>query len=192
MQLKVHKYALLTLILFGLGLLVGSTLAPYFRRLTRSPFVLPSPILLRENGAVDNDQNEALFPEEVCGMSKAGMITGLDAADIIYGYVGRDNVIKEAFIGTYKNTEKEVTFFVSVLHSSQDAEMLFQRMYKTLQNKNIIETVHIREPREAFSVYSFQEKDLHHCFFIKGTRVIWLLADASYCEDNIRCFYHLF
>ncbi len=125
-------------------------------------------------------------------MSKTGMITGEDAADIIYGYLGRENVIKEAFIGTYENIEKEVTFFISVLHSSQEAEILLQKMYKSLKSYNIIETVHVQEPQEAFSVYSFQENNLYHCFFIKGARIIWLLADASYCKDNIRSFYHLF
>ncbi len=192
MHLKAHKLVLIALLLFGVGLLVGTNLGNMYRRHTRdADFALHTTEEVGSS-AIDPELSKDDFPREVVGMVRTNLLSGEEAEEFIYSFLGKERILSRAYIGTYKDADREAVIFVAEFLSRWEAAAVLDAMKKALNGKDTFNECSEKEILDGVTVnYLLAEKKSHY-FFSKGSRVIWLMAGAEECIEILMDFYRYF
>ena len=110
MHLKTHKMVLTALLLFGMGLLVGTNLEAVYRRSVREKALLLY-TRIRDADALEETVLREDLPREAAGMQRTEYLTGDRASDFMTGYLGKETELVQASIGTYKGNGREAIVF---------------------------------------------------------------------------------
>lgn len=193
MHLKAHKLVLIALLLFGVGLLLGTNLGNMYRRHTRgADFARLSSAVGVGSRTKDPELSKDDFPREVAGMVRTNLLSGEEAEEFIYSFLGKERILSSAYIGTYKAANREAVVFVAEFLSHGEAEAVLDAMKKALNgNDTLNKYIEIYIPDEG-AVNHVLDENKSHYFFSKGSRVIWLMAGAEECMEVLMDFYRYF
>jgi hypothetical protein len=192
MHLKAHKLVLIALLLFGVGLLAGTSLGNMYRRYNREADFARLVKAYAGSGTIEPGINHGDFPREVAGMVRTNLLAGEEATKFVYSYLGNERNLSSAYIGTYKDSQREVVIFVATFYSPEEAEDVLASMKKTLYGKDSFKECGEKSILDDVTVNFLQEANNSHYFYSKGTRVIWLMAGAGECIEVLTDFYRYF
>ena len=188
MHLKAHKLILAALLLFGVGLLLGTGMGNMYRRHIRADAARLATVDLG-SGSMEQELVAECFPREVGGMVQTNLLTGDQAADFIGRFLGPERRLSSAYIGTYKGAEREVVIFMAKFSAPAEAEAVFAAMERALEKNDTFTEVSEKHIFEDITVnYLLDDKNSHY-FYLKGNRVIWLMAGPQECIETLMDFY---
>jgi hypothetical protein len=192
MHLKAHKLVLMALLLFGVGLLTGTSLGNMYRRHARDADFARHVKSELNSGIIDPVVTNGDFPREVAGMVRTNLLTEEKAEEFVYSFLGKERVLSSAYISTYKDADREVVIFVAIFYSPWEAEEVLTAMKKTLQGKDIFKECSEKSILDDVTVNYLRDDKNSHYFYSKGNRVIWLMAGAEECIEILTDFYRYF
>lgn len=176
MHLRAHKYLLITLLLFGLGFLVGTTLDMAYRRYTRERAALQLQEILK---APPVDLGAENFPREVAGLKRTELLAGERAKDFVCGYLGTNSDIKEAYIATFNGVRGEAVIFVADFNRPAEAHEVRKDMDSTLKESQAFTDYSIIHIHDDIPITQLQDEKNYHYFFDKGYRMLWLMVKSE-------------
>ncbi len=195
MQLKAHKCILAALLLFGLGIIVGTIIVPAYRLVLQEDSTIHPAASELENEVAGLGENLFIseeFPREVAGMSRRKLLTGEDAEDIIYGILGQDFKISQAIIATYKNSEKEFMLFISEFATQGIAEKVIATMEKYLVESDSYGDIYTINLSNGTAVNYLEGEGRSSYFYYKDSRVFWVTVTGEAPTSVVEELYSTF
>lgn len=188
MHLKAHKLVLAALLLFGVGLLLGTGMGNMYRRHIRADAARLAPVDLG-SGSMEQELVNECFPREVAGLVQTNLLTGEQAEDFIGRFLSPEHSLSSAYIGTYKGAEREVVIFMAKFPAPAEAQAVLTATKRALEKNDNFTEVSEKHIFEDITVnYLLDDKNSHY-FYLKGNRVIWLMGGPEECIETLLDFY---